>query len=273
MIYKYIIFSIVLIYSLSLAEVKKFARFENKKGKRQYGLVNGEIIQPLKGDFEQLISGSYKKSGRPVSISTIKLLPPVVPSKMINFGGTFKEPGELGNVIPLIFFKPPSAIIGQGDAIVYPMHIADNVVFEAELALIIGKKGYKLSPEEAMDFVFAYTCHNDLTARNFGSDPSRLRAKSMDTFAPLGPWMVTGIDPENLNIKLIQNGEIKQDAMISEMTYRISYLISMVSQVMTLYPGDVIALGTPPGAGPIKVGDKLEVRIDKIGTLINHVSE
>lgn len=253
---------------------KKIARFEDKSGGIHYGLVENGKIQVLSDSFDELVSGKFEKTGKTVSKEEVKLLAPVVPSKMINFGMTYNKPGQKGNVVPLVFFKPPSAIIGDGEKILYPSHLSKNVAFEAELALIIGKTCRKVDADEALDYVFAYTCHNDITARDLtGSDPSRLRGKSCDTFAPLGPVMVTGLDAGDLKIQLRQNGVLKQDASTSDMTYDIGWLVSFVSQVMTLHPGDVISTGTPPGLDRLEPGDKLEVIIEDIGTLTNTVGE
>ena len=268
--------SILILFSIALAwgQQQKIARYRTVSGHAAYGLVISETIQPLEGEFNDLAKGDVVKTGTPVPLSAVQLLPPVIPSKMINFGVTYKEPGQSGGVTPLMFFKPPSALIGHGQEIIYPDHISNKVIFEAELALIIGKTCHRVSPEQAKDVIFGYTCHNDLTASDLTSaDPAPARGKSVDTFAPLGPWIVTGIDASDLGIQLLQNGEIKQDSRTSAMTYDIPYLVSLASQVMTLYPGDVIALGTPPGIDETVVGDTLEVKIERIGSLINVVGK
>ncbi|MBD3375140.1 DUF2437 domain-containing protein [candidate division KSB1 bacterium] len=262
-----ILITVTLVWSQS-----KIARYRTASGESAYGLVISETLQPLEGDFNDLVKGQMVKIGSPVPLAAVQLLPPVIPSKMINFGVTFNEPGQSGGITPLMFFKPPSALIGHEQDVIYPHHISNKVVFEAELALVIGQTCYRITPEQAKEVVFGYTCHNDLTASDLTSaDPAPARGKSVDTFAPLGPWIVTDIDASDLEIQLWQNGELKQNSRTSQMTYDIFYLVSLASQGMTLYPGDVIALGTPPGVGETVAGDTLTVKIEKIGSLVNIV--
>jgi 2-keto-4-pentenoate hydratase/2-oxohepta-3-ene-1,7-dioic acid hydratase in catechol pathway len=146
------------------------------------------------------------------------------------------------------------------------------VDYEAELAVVMGKKAYKVSREKALEFVFGYTCANDVTARDLQQkDGQWTRSKSFDTFCPLGPWLETELDPSGLNIELRQNGVIKQKSNTENLIFKIPQIISFISSVMTLLPGDVILTGTPAGVGPVEPGDVLEVIIEGIGTLENSV--
>ena len=175
---------------------------------------------------------------------------------------------------PILFLKPPSAIIGHEDIVRYPK-MAKRVDYEAELAIVIDKKCKDVSREYAFDVIKGYTCFNDVTARDIQErDGQWTRAKSFDTFAPVGPHIVTKdeIDPSDLNIKMLVNGEIRQDSNTRNLIFDVPSLIEFISEIMTLNPDDIIATGTPPGVGPVKQGDKMEVKIEGIGTLVNNVS-
>lgn len=197
------------------------------------------------------------------------------PSKIIAVGLNYSDHArELKMEIPknpIIFLKPPSAVIYDHQNIVYPPQTSE-LHYEAELAIIIKDRVKNIRPEEAFDHVLGFTCANDVTARDIQrADGQWTRAKSFDTFCPLGPEIVQGIDLDDLKIKLYLNGEIKQSSSISNMIFKVEYLIAFISQVMTLEPEDVILTGTPPGVGPLRVGDEVVVEIEGIGKLTNKV--
>ena len=197
------------------------------------------------------------------------------PSKIIAAGLNYKDHAqELGMKIPdepLIFFKPPSSVVGHEQKIILP-DASEQIDYEAELAIVIGKQCKNISVGEAKDHIEGYTCANDITARDLqNKDGQWSRAKGFDTFTPLGPRIAKDIDSLNLDIKLLLNGEVKQSSNTSQMIFNVFELVSFVSKIMTLYPGDVILTGTPPGIGPISSGDRIEVQIQGVGNLVNFV--
>jgi 2-keto-4-pentenoate hydratase/2-oxohepta-3-ene-1,7-dioic acid hydratase in catechol pathway len=216
-----------------------------------------------------------KESGKPGNeIAIKKILPPAMPSKVVCIGLNYRDHAkELGFDLPkepLIFLKPGSAVIGHLDNILYPVQ-SERVDYEAELAVVISCRCSKVSPEETLDYILGYTCLNDVTARDLQiKDGQWTRAKSFDTFCPIGPCIETEIsDPHNLDIRLILNGEIKQSSNTSNLIFSVSELISTISHIMTLNEGDVIATGTPSGIGPMNRGDTVCVEIEGIGALEN----
>ena len=173
---------------------------------------------------------------------------------------------------PLLFIKPATSVIGHEDRIIYPSHMSTRVDFEGELGVVIGKRAKWLNEDNAIDHVFGYTCINDVTARDLqAKDIQYSRAKGFDTFAPIGPVIERELDPNYLVITTRLNDEIKQKSNTSNLIFNVSRLISFISRVMTLLPGDIIATGTPSGIGPMRVGDKVEIEIEGIGTLRNYV--
>jgi 2-keto-4-pentenoate hydratase/2-oxohepta-3-ene-1,7-dioic acid hydratase in catechol pathway len=172
---------------------------------------------------------------------------------------------------PIIFLKPPSAVIGDKDNIVYPLCV-EQLDYEGELAVVIKKTAKDVPVENVKDYILGYTCFNDVTARDLQrKDGQWTRAKSFDTFAPIGPWIVPNVDTKNLNIQTLLNDKIVQNSNTKNMIFDVEIVISFVSKIMTLYPGDVISLGTPPNVGPMKRGDKVVVKIQNIGELTNFV--
>lgn len=172
---------------------------------------------------------------------------------------------------PLIFLKSPSAIIYDGDIIRYPQS-SSRVDYEAELAVIIRKECKNIKPGQAKDYILGYTCANDVTARDLQKiDGQWTRAKSFDTFCPIGPRIVKDIDPDNLSIRAILNGEVKQDSNTNQMIFKVDEVIAFVSEIMTLFPDDIIITGTPAGIGPMERGDMIEIEIEGIGILRNPV--
>ncbi len=208
-------------------------------------------------------------------VSDVEILAPVLPSKIVAVALNYREHAkEMGKPLPdepLIFIKPSSALCNPYDVIKLP-EMSERVDYEGELAVVIGKEAKNVSVEEAPQYVLGYTCFNDVTARDLQKkDTLFARAKGFDTFAPMGPWVETDIDPCDLRIVTRLNGEIVQDGRTSDMVFNVFELISFISRIMTLYPGDVVATGTPPGVGPLSSKDKVEVEIEGIGTLVNYV--
>jgi 2-keto-4-pentenoate hydratase/2-oxohepta-3-ene-1,7-dioic acid hydratase in catechol pathway len=197
------------------------------------------------------------------------------PSKIIAIGLNYYDHArELKMPVPdhpIMFIKPTSAVIKNGQSIVYPRQ-SKNVHYEGELAIVIGKKARNISKASAVKHIKGYTCANDVTARDIQNiDGQWTRAKSFDTFCPLGPRIVKDIDPMNLNIQTRVNSKAMQNSNTKNMIFDVYELVSFVSSVMTLLPGDVIITGTPPGVGPLSDGDTVEVEIEGIGTLKNNV--
>src|SRR5579871_3898420 len=183
--------------------------------------------------------------------SGARLLPPCAPSKIVCVGRNYAEHAkELGNEVPaepLIFLKPPSSLIASGDAIVYPK-LSQRVDFEGELGVVIGKRARNVAKDQATDYVYGYTCVNDVTARDLQKkDGQWTRAKGFDTFCPVGPWIETDLDPRDVRLTCAVDGQTRQDARTSQMIFDVATLIAFVSDVMTLEPGDLLVTGTPEG--------------------------
>ncbi len=212
------------------------------------------------------------------SLAEFPLLPPVVPTKILCVGRNYPaHAAEHGSEVPpepLLFFKPPSAVIGPGQPIYLPPQSA-QVDYEAELAVVIGRRCRNVRPEEAWECVWGVTCANDVTARDLQRrDGQWTRAKGFDTFCPVGPWVVTGLseaDVADLAVICRVNGEIRQHGRTSEMVFSPAALIAYASAVMTLEPGDLFLTGTPAGVGPLHPGDVVEVEVERIGILRNRV--
>ncbi|MBC7293237.1 MAG: fumarylacetoacetate hydrolase family protein [Thermoleophilia bacterium] len=236
---------------------------------------------------EVTCSGYRLASGLTVSEEEVTLLPPVAPGKILGVGWNFRAHiREMVNRLqgdqvpettveeappPILFLKPPSSLIGHGEAIVYP-YDATRVEYEGELAVVIGRKARRVSPEEARQAVLGWTCANDVTERDMqGQDKQWWRAKGYDTFAVAGPYLETETPPADAWIRTRVNGELRQEGQVGDMIRDPFVIISLVSQAMTLYPGDLIMLGTPPGVGELHPGDVVEVEIDGVGYLRNPV--
>ena len=211
----------------------------------------------------------------PLTVSVSQLVSPVTPGKIVAIGRNYREhAAEMGAEIPaepLFFLKAPSAVIGPGEPIVIPK-LSANVHFEGELAVVIGEECKRATLGDALEHVFGYTILNDVTARDLQrKDGQWSRAKSFDTFCPLGPWVDTGFSPGGQRLITRVNGEVKQDCPLSDMAFSVADLIVYVSAAMTLLPGDVIATGTPAGVGRIVPGDTVSVEIEGLGVLENPV--
>ena len=240
----------------------------------RFGLVEADSILPL---AEGATIASFDNStGEAIPISEVKLLAPVVPSKIVCVGRNYREhAAELGNKMPdepLLFLKPPSAVIASGDCIELPAQ-SKQVEHEGELGVVIGRRARKLSDnEDPLDYVLGYTCVNDVTARDLQrKDVQFTRGKGFDTFCPVGPFIVDALDPFKLAVTTRVNGAVKQSGRTADMAFSVPFLIRYISNIMTLDEGDLIATGTPAGVSPMKDGDTVEVEIEGIGTLRNTV--
>lgn len=248
----------------------KFARFQ-VEGAVKNGLVEGDRIVEVTGDF----FSHYEISGEEHRLSEIKLMAPVEPSKVLAVGLNYVDHAhELKMDLPdepVLFMKPPTTVIGPEAMIIYPT-LSKQVDYEAELAVVIKKPARNIKPEAANDYILGFTCANDVTARDLQKkDGQWTRSKSFDTFSPIGPWISTDIDPLDIKVESYLNGEIKQSASTKNMIFDVHWLISFISTVMTLLPGDIIMTGTPYGVGPMQVGDTIEISIEGIGSLRNYV--
>jgi 2-keto-4-pentenoate hydratase/2-oxohepta-3-ene-1,7-dioic acid hydratase in catechol pathway len=249
---------------------------------------NGRVcVGRLEGDeFVRLDAPPWSRgveTGERDRRAGVELLPPVIPTKVVCVGlnyrahiaesqtvlpGGAKEPVE-----PLIFLKPPSAVIASGEPIQYP-HGVTRLDPEAELAIVIARRARAVTPERALEFVAGYTCFNDVSARNYQrQDGQWTRAKGFDTFAPLGPWVTAGLSASDVVVECRVNGQTRQRGRTSDLIFPVPFLVSHVSRVMTLEPGDVIATGTPAGIAPVEVGDMIEIEIEGIGVLENRVEK
>src|ERR1700683_183409 len=275
----------------------RLARFSHAERQPRYGLgahaakaQAGEpgVANGTVGDEETLIvaelaghpisEGGAKLTGASFPLAEVRLLTPVVgSSKIVCVGRNYADhiaglatqpPAE-----PIIFLKPSTSVCGPGDPIRRPVAILDRIDYEGELAVIIERISQDVPAERAAEVIFGYTCANDVTARDLQSkDGQWTRAKGFDTFCPLGPWIETDIDPADLALTTIVNGEIRQNSRTSLLLHNVTALVAYVTAVMTLLPGDVLLTGTPAGVGPLKDGDEVSVTIESIGTLTNGVT-
>jgi len=223
------------------------------------------------------VFGKGNVEGKIFELSELSILPPSVPTKIVCVGLNYHDHAVEVNMPipkePVLFLKPPSAVIGHMDKIVYP-RMSEQVDFEAELAVVIGKRCKNIKRKKAADVIVGYTCFNDVTARDLQrKDRQWTRAKSFDTFAPMGPFIVPAslIDPEKVRIRSRVNGVTRQDSCTSNLIFDIPYLLEFISNIMTLEVGDIIATGTPPGVGSLHPGDIVEIDIEGIGILKNEV--
>ena len=238
-----------------------------------FGLVDGagEKIAEISGDP---LYSKIELTGTTTTVDEVRLLAPVIPrSKVIGIGKNYaehaKEMGSEAPAEPLMFLIPNTAVAGPNDPVVMPPQ-SQNVHYEGELAVVIGRMCKDISPEEAAKVVFGYTCANDVTARDLQrSDGQWSRAKGFDTFCPLGPWIETDLDVSDLRLVTRRDGEVVQDGTTADMIHDVWTLISHASHAFTLLPGDVILTGTPAGVGPVEPGQRVEVEIQDIGTLGN----
>ncbi|SHM16219.1 2-keto-4-pentenoate hydratase/2-oxohepta-3-ene-1,7-dioic acid hydratase (catechol pathway) [Caldanaerovirga acetigignens] len=247
----------------------KFVRFDAGAG-AAYGIMEDDRIVEVKGNLFE----NWEKGEKEYALKDVRLLAPCEPTKVVGVGTNYKEvvakKGELLPQEPVIFLKPSTSVIGPEQEIIIPKGV-NEVNFEAELAVVIKKKAKDISPEEATEYILGYTCGNDITVKDFMEKGKPwTKAKCFDTFMPLGPCIVAGIDGANLAIRMYHNGNLVQDSNTSDMIFNVPLLISYISKIMTLNPGDVISTGTPPGKGVLKPGDVVEVEIENIGRLRNY---
>lgn len=237
----------------------------------KYGILKGESIQAIEGrPFRNIkpVAGRYR-------LSQVKLLSPSTPSKIVALGLNYRShAAEVSASLPsepLIFLKPATAVIGTEARIIYPPS-STRVDYEGELAVVVRKRAWRVSIQDALDYVLGYACFNDVTARDLQNrDGQWTRAKGFNTFAAIGPCIETELDPANVVLETYLNGELKQRGNTNDLIFAVPELVSFISNVMTLLPGDIIATGTPSGIGPMSPGDTVEVRIESIGTLRNYV--
>lgn len=243
-------------------------------GTPRHGLVRGELVSLLDGDP---LLGPVRELGQEIPLEGARLLVPCSPSKIVGVGLNYRAHAlEMGKPLPaepLLFLKPPSALIPTGAPIHRPRGY-QRVDFEGELAVVIGRRCRHVSDEEALSHVFGYTILDDVTVRDLQKqDIQFTRAKGFDGFAPVGPFIATDIDPARAHIRSSLNGAPRQDSTTADLIFSVAQLVSFVSRVMTLEPGDLLTTGTPPGVGNLSPGDTISIAIDGIGTLTNPVVE
>jgi 2-keto-4-pentenoate hydratase/2-oxohepta-3-ene-1,7-dioic acid hydratase in catechol pathway len=247
------------------------------EGTECWGRHEGDVFVRLDGP--PWLGG--RESGPRDAVARVVLLPPAVPTKIVCIGLNYRDhvaesktavPGG-GDVPaePLLFLKPPSAVVATGEAVCYPRGV-ERLDPEAELAVVIGRRARAVPVSSALDHVAGYTCFNDVSARNYQrKDGQWTRAKGFDTFAPLGPWVAVGLDPGVLDVRCRVNGEERQHGNTANLIHPVPVLISFISHIMTLEPGDVIATGTPAGVAPVVPGDVVEIEVQGIGVLVNRI--
>lgn len=236
-----------------------------------YAKKEGDLLYPIKGD----IFASYEIEKNALNIGDLKLLSPCEPGKIICLGLNYSDHAdELGFSLPkepLIFLKPSSSVINPGETIVKPED-CKRLDYEAELAIVIGKRCKDVPASDYKDVVFGYTCLNDVTARDLqASDDQWTRSKGFDTFCPFGPWIETELNAEDVKVESRLNGKVCQSSRTSKLIHNLGRIVWFASRIMTLMPGDIIATGTPDGIGPMEDGDIIEIEVEGIGVLKNHV--
>ena len=251
-------------------EGMKYIRFRYGKTIKS-GILDGSKVEEIIGTpFDK-----FQHTGQKFELRDLKLASPCSPSKIIALGLNYRDHAIETNMPipdePCLFMKPASTVIGPEEEIVYPP-MSKRVDYEAELAIVIKDSIKDIEPEDAASHILGYTCLNDVTARDLQKkDGQWTRSKSFNTFCPIGPYIVNGIDPDNLKIELYLNGKLRQSSSTSQLIFKVRDIVSFVSKVMTLLPQDVITTGTPSGIGPMQPGDIVEVRIENIGILRNRV--
>jgi 2-keto-4-pentenoate hydratase/2-oxohepta-3-ene-1,7-dioic acid hydratase in catechol pathway len=256
----------------------QFCRFSpaltpsSETGPALFGVLEGDAVREISG----APWSSWSPGARTWPSAAVRLLAPVEPGKIVCVGRNYAaHAAELGNEVPkepLIFLKPPSAIIGPGEPVKIPPQ-SQRVEHEGELALVVGRRCSRVNDgDDALSYLLGYTCLNDVTARDIQkNDVQFTRAKGFDTFCPVGPHIETQLDPADALVETRVNGALRQSGRTSLMIYPVAFLVRWISHVMTLNPGDVIATGTPAGVGPLVAGDTVEVRVGAVGVLRNPV--
>jgi len=249
----------------------RLIRFQAGPTPARFGWLHDDAVGVVEGSP----FGEFRRLETEYPLGSVRLLAPVQPSKILCIGRNYAAHAREDNAevpeVPLVFLKPPSAVIGPGEAILLPPQ-SQQVEHEAELVVVIGRQGRWITPEAAPDYVLGYTNGNDVTARDLQRrDGQWTRSKGFDTFCPLGPWIETEFDPSDAVITCHVNGEMRQMSSTRDMVFSVRQLIAYVSSVMTLEPGDVLMTGTPAGVSPLKAGDVVEVSIEGLGKLSNPV--
>jgi 2-keto-4-pentenoate hydratase/2-oxohepta-3-ene-1,7-dioic acid hydratase in catechol pathway len=250
----------------------RYVRFQRRgEAAVRFGWMEGDRI----GSIEGPLFGAHRRTAVTWPATAVQLLAPLAPGKIVCVGRNYVEHAREHEAevpeVPLLFMKPPSAVIGPRAAIVLPEQ-SQQVEHEAELAVVIGKQARAVVPDQAREVIFGYTAANDVTARDLQrKDGQWTRAKGFDTFCPLGPWIDTEADPGDLRITCRVNGQIRQLASTREMVFSVYQLVAFISGIMTLEVGDVLLTGTPAGVGGLLAGDTVQVEIEGIGVLENPV--
>jgi 2-keto-4-pentenoate hydratase/2-oxohepta-3-ene-1,7-dioic acid hydratase in catechol pathway len=249
----------------------KLIRFQIDNRTPRYGWVHEDSVGVIDGNpFAE-----FRRREADLQLRDARLLPPVIPGKIVCIGRNYAAHAAEHEVdvpeMPLLFLKPPSSVIGPEAPIVIPPQ-SSQVEHEAELAVVIGRRGRWIDLEDTLDYVLGYTIANDVTARDLQRrDGQWTRGKGFDTFCPVGPWVETEFDPSDCLIRCHVNGELRQMASTRDMIFSIRQLIAFTSSVMTIEPGDILLTGTPAGVGPLSPGDEVEITIDGLGALRNPV--
>jgi 2-keto-4-pentenoate hydratase/2-oxohepta-3-ene-1,7-dioic acid hydratase in catechol pathway len=254
----------------------RFIRYTQGKQTPRSGWILSQGNELLVGPLDGSLFGEFRRLEADQPINSVRLLPPVIPGKIICVGRNYVAHAKEHNTevpeVPLLFLKPPSSIIGPEDKIFLPPQ-SQQVEHEAELVVVIGKRGRWIAPDEAMNYILGYTIGNDVTARDLQRrDGQWTRGKGFDTFCPIGPWIETDFDPADGVIACYVNGEMRQMASTRDMVFSVRQLIAFASSIMTLEPGDILMTGTPSGVAPLLAGDVVEVTIEGLGTLRNPVA-
>lgn len=249
----------------------RIIRYLTRDNLPQYGWILENTVGAIEGDPLH----EFRRKDPDLPLESVRLLAPVLPTKIICVGRNYiahaREHGAEVPEYPLLFLKPRTSVIGPGDQIVLPPQ-SSQVEHEAELAVIIGKRGRWIRAEEALDYVLGYTIANDVTARDLQQrDGQWTRAKGFDTFCPLGPWIETEFDPADRVVTCHVNDEMRQMASTRDMVFNVRQIIAFASSIMTLEPGDALLTGTPAGVGPLQPGDVVKVAIEGLGALENRV--
>ncbi len=248
----------------------KIVRFE-RDGKLYYGAIHEDRVVALGGNvYDKVVPTS-----RDFPLKKVNLKIPILPGKIICLGLNYTDHAEEMGVPmpeePEVFFKPQTSVIGNHDPIVCPKE-SQMVHYEAELGIVIRKKTYRVKQDKALDHILGYICLNDVTARDLQAKANQWgRAKGFDTFCPIGPCVETELDTSDIKVQALLNDKVVQDSTTANMFFKVPQIIEFLSAGMTLMPGDIIATGTPPGVGRIKKGDKIVIRIEGIGDLVNPV--
>lgn len=249
----------------------RFVRYATTEGPR-FGVVDEAGVRAIDGHP----FGGWTDTGQQVPLDTLKLLAPIIPTKVVAVGRNYADhAAEMGGDLPakpLLFFKPTSAIVGPGDPVQIPTEVTEEVHHEAEVAVVVSRQLSRATPAEAAEAVLGVTGANDVTARDLQrAEPQWTRGKGMDTFLPLGPAIATDVDLSDLRVVARVNGEVRQDGTTADLVFDVPTLLSFISQAITLLPTDLVLTGTPAGVGPIVPGDTVEVEVDGVGSLVNPV--